>query len=228
MTFSIDIFTLFPEYIDGPSSLALLGKAQEGELVSVSSHDIRKYTKDNHRSVDDQPYGGGPGMVMTPEPLFDAVEDVQPQRPLFVLSASGKKFTQDMAYELSCGDGFSLICGRYEGVDQRVADHLADDEVCVGDFVLAGGEAAALIMIDAVTRLVPGVMGNDTSHAQESFSSESNEDAVLEAPQYSRPASFRGFDVPEVLLSGDHGAIEKWREEQSIAKTKKNRPDLLT
>ncbi len=227
MTFSIDVFTLFPEYIDGPCSLALLGKAQEGGLVSVASHDIRKYTKDVHRSVDDQPYGGGPGMVMTPEPLFDAVEDVQPQRPLFVLSASGKKFTQDMAYELSRGDGFSLICGRYEGVDQRVADHLADDEICVGDFVLAGGEAAALIMIEAVTRLVPGVMGNDTSHAQESFSSESNASAILESPQYSRPASFRGFDVPKVLLSGDHGAIEKWRLEQSIAKTQKNRPDLL-
>lgn len=226
MTFSIDIFTLFPEYVDGPSSLALLGKAQESNLVSVKTHDIRTYTKDVHRSVDDQPYGGGAGMVMTPEPLFDAVEDVQPQRPLFVLSASGKKFTQEMAYELSQGDGFSLICGRYEGVDQRVADHLADGEVSVGDFVLAGGEAAALIMIEAVTRLVPGVMGNDESHVAESFSVGAT-DAVLEAPQYTRPATFRGFDVPDVLLSGDHGAIEKWRVQQSIEKTRKNRLDLV-
>lgn len=164
-------------------------------------------------------------MVMMPEPLFDAVEDVQPQRPLFVLSASGKKFTQEMAYELSQGDGFSLICGRYEGVDQRVADHLADGEICVGDFVLAGGEAAALIMIEAVTRLVPGVMGNDESHANESFSPDS-EGAVLEAPQYTRPSNFRGLEVPHVLLSGDHGAIEKWRHEQSLEKTRQNRSDL--
>ncbi len=226
MSFSIDVFTLFPEYIDGPSSLALLGKAQESHLVSVTTHDIRNYTRDVHRSVDDQPYGGGAGMVMMPEPLFDAVEDVKPQRPLFVLSASGEKFTQKKAYELSRGDGFSLICGRYEGVDQRVADHLADGEICVGDFVLAGGEAAALIMIEAVTRLVPGVMGNDESHVTESFSTDSD-DAILEAPQYTRPSSFRGFDVPDVLLSGDHGAIEKWRREESRRKTQENRSDLL-
>lgn len=226
MTFFIDIFTLFPEYISGPSTLALLGKAQDNDIVKISTHDLRGYTHDVHRSVDDQPYGGGAGMVMMPEPIFDAVEKVQPKRPLYVLSASGKKFTQEMAVELSRGDGFSLICGRYEGVDQRVTDHLADGEICVGDFVLAGGEAGALIVIEAVTRLLDGVMGNDESGVHESFSDTST-DAVLEAPQYTRPASFRGHDVPEVLLSGNHGAIEQWRRDQSVAKTKENRGDLL-
>ena len=226
MTFKIDIFTLFPEYIDGPTSLALLGKAQEKELLSISPHDIRKYSKDIHHSVDDQPYGGGAGMVMMAEPIFEAVEDVKPKRPLFVLSASGKKFNQEMAYELSAGEGFSLICGRYEGIDQRVTDELADGEICVGDFVLAGGESAALIVIEAVTRLVPGVMGNDISHLNESFSNHEL-NAKLEAPQYTRPASFRGLEVPPVLLSGDHEAIARWRIEQSIKKTQENRPDLL-
>lgn len=225
MTFSVDVFTLFPDYIEGPSSLALLGKAQEANLIAIKTHNIRNYSTDLHNSVDDQPYGGGAGMVMTPDPIFSAVDDVQPKRPLFVLSASGKKFTQEMAYDLSKGDGFSLICGRYEGIDQRVSDHLADDEICVGDFILAGGEAAALIMIEAVTRLVPGVMGNDTSHISESFS-DANPNLTLEAPQYTRPAKYRDFDVPAVLLSGDHGAIEQWRAEQGKIKTQQNRPDL--
>lgn len=223
--FEVDVFTLFPEYLDGPSSLALLGKAQNTNLVSIKSHDIRNYTNDVHKSVDDSPFGGGAGMVMAPEPIFLAVEDVKPKRPLYVLSASGKKFTQEMAYELSQGEGFSLICGRYEGIDQRVADHLADGEICVGDFVLAGGEAAALIMIEAVTRLVPGVMGNDNSHLYESFS-KLESSPKLEAPQYTRPAEFRGHAVPEVLLSGDHAKIEQWRVEQGDIKTSKNRPDL--
>lgn len=225
MAFNIDVFTLFPAYIDRPCSLALLGKAQENDLIAINTYDIRNFSHDQHKSVDDQPYGGGAGMVMTPGPIFDAVQKVKPQRPLFVLSASGKKFTQSMAYDLSNGEGFSLICGRYEGIDQRVADELADDEICVGDFVLAGGEAAALIMIEAVTRLLPGVMGNDESHVNESFSADAPGD--LEAPQYSRPADFRGMKVPEVLLSGDHGAIEQWRKEQSGKKKKKNRPDLF-
>lgn len=223
MTFVIDVFTLFPDYIEAPSSLALLGKAQEKELVSITAHNIRDYAKDVHKSVDDQPYGGGAGMVMMAEPLSDAVDDVQPQRPLYVLSASGKKFDQAMAQELSLGGGFSLVCGRYEGIDQRFIDSETDGEICVGDFVLAGGEAAALIMIEAVTRLIPGVMGNDLSGEIESFSDPSR----VEAPQYTRPSSFRGLDVPGVLLSGDHGAIEAWRAEQSEAKTRKNRPDLL-
>lgn len=222
MTFQIDVFTLFPEYIDQPCSLALLGKAQENNLVKVSSHNIRDYAKDNHKTVDDMPYGGGAGMVMMPEPIFDAVEDVKPKRPLYVLSASGKKFDQKLATELSQGEGFSLICGRYEGVDQRVSDHLADGEICVGDFVLAGGEVGALIMIEAVTRLLPGVMGNHESGIIESFSDPN----LVEAPQYTRPAVFRDMQVPEVLLSGNHQAIEAWRTEQSKAKTEQNRPDL--
>jgi tRNA (guanine37-N1)-methyltransferase len=226
MAFQIDVFTLFPGYITQPSSLALLGKAQEQKLVDINAHDIRNYTHDVHRSVDDQPYGGGAGMVMTPGPIFEAVEDVQPQRPLFVLSAAGKKFDQSFARELSQGEGFSLICGRYEGIDQRVIDHCADGEISVGDFVLAGGEAAALIVIEAVTRLVPGVMGNDQSGVHESFSY-AGSTKRLEAPQYTRPQEFRGWDVPEVLLSGDHGAIEKWREAASQEKTQQNRPDLL-
>jgi len=226
MSFQIDVFTLFPEYIEGPCSLALLGKAQESNLVSINSHNIRDYSKDTHNKVDDTPFGGGAGMVMTVQPIFDAVKSVEPKRPLIVLSASGKKFDQDKAVELSKLDGFSLICGRYEGIDQRVADELADEEICVGDFVLAGGESAALIIIEAVTRLLPGVMGNEDSHVNESFSKE-NMSGLLEAPQYTRPADYEGMQVPEILLSGDHGEIEKWRKDQSLKKTQKNRPDLL-
>ncbi len=225
MSFQIDVFTLFPEYIKSPCSLALLGKAQENDLLIIDTHNIRDYAKDVHKSVDDKPFGGGAGMVMMPEPIFDAVEDVNPCRPLIVMSASGKKFDQEKALELSKGDGFSLVCGRYEGIDERVVNELADDELCVGDFILAGGEVAALIVIEAVTRLIPGVMGNDDSAAVESFSEGGN---LLEAPQYTRPASFRGFEVPEVLLSGNHGEILKWRREQSQIKTVKNRPDLTS
>jgi len=226
MTFDIDVFTLFPQYIDGPCSLALLGKAQESGLVSVTSHDIRLFSKDPHNKVDDTPFGGGAGMVMTVQPIFDAIRSVKPKRPLIVLSASGKKFDQKKSESLSKLDGFSLICGRYEGIDQRVGDEIADEEICVGDFVLAGGEAAALIVIEAVTRLIPGVMGNVESGINESFST-ANLNGLLEAPQYSRPSNFEGLEVPSVLLSGDHGEIEKWRNTQSLLKTQKNRPDLL-
>ena len=225
MSFKIDVFTLFPSYIDVPCSLALLGKAQNANLLSINSHDIRKYSNDPHKKVDDTPYGGGPGMVMSIQPIYDAVKEVKPVRPLYVLSASGKKFDQRMAEDLSSGSGFSLICGRYEGIDQRVADHIADGEICVGDFVLGGGESAALCVIEAVTRLVDGVMGNESSQFEESFSS-MKRGSVLEAPQYTRPAQFEGFEVPGVLLSGDHGEIEKWRETQSVIRTEKNRPDL--
>lgn len=232
MTFQIDVFTLFPEYIQTPSSLALLGKAQDQNLLSVKAHNFRDYAKDVHKSVDDQPYGGGAGMVLSPEPIFDAVEDVNPKRPLYVLSASGKKFDQKLARELSEGDGFSLICGRYEGIDQRVADELCDGEISIGDFVLAGGEVAAMVIIEAVTRLIPGVMGNSESHLEESFSINSeatkSESDLVEFPQYTRPADFRGLKVPEVLLSGDHSKIAQWRREQSRERTTKNRPDLLS
>jgi tRNA (guanine37-N1)-methyltransferase len=218
----IDVFTIFPEYLDTPLRVSLLGRAQETGLLDVRLHDPRADTNDKHRSVDDEPFGGGAGMVMTPEPLFAAVERVDPARPLFLLSASGRRFDQACARELAAGDGFSLICGRYEGVDQRVADHLCDDELSVGDFVLAGGEAAALVVIEAVTRLLPGVMGNADSARDESFN-----DLLLEYPQYTRPAVFRGWEVPEVLRSGDHGRIAAWRAEQARERTRARRPELI-
>src|SRR6476619_8002631 len=200
----IDVFTIFPEYLEGPLGLSLIGRARERGLVDLRLHDPRDHTDDRHRTVDDAPFGGGPGMVMRPEPLFDAVEAAQPPRPLLLLSASGRRFDQAMARELAAGAGFSLLCGRYEGVDQRVADHLCDGEVSVGDFVLAGGEAAALVVIETVARLVPGGLGNQASTDEESFS-----DGLLEYPQFTRPATFRGWGVPEILLSGDHGRIAR-------------------
>jgi tRNA (guanine37-N1)-methyltransferase len=218
----IDVFTIFPEYLDPPLQVSLLGRARETGILDVRLHDPRDDTADKHRSVDDEPFGGGAGMVMTPEPLFAAVERVGPPRPLFLLSASGRRFDQKCARELAEGVGFSLICGRYEGVDQRVADHLCDDELSVGDFVLAGGEAAALVVIEAVARLLPGVMGNADSARDESFN-----DSLLEYPQYTRPAVFRGWEVPEVLRSGDHGRIAAWRTEQARERTRARRPELL-
>ena len=185
-------------------------------------HDPRDYATDRHRSVDDAPFGGGPGMVMMPGPLFAAVEAADPPRPLFLLAPSGRRFDQAWARELAATPGFSLLCGRYEGVDQRVADHLCDGELSVGDFVLAGGEAAALVVIEAVARLVPGVLGNDESTDVESFG-----DGLLEYPQYTRPAEFRGWEVPEVLRGGDHGRVERWRRAQALRRTMARRPDLV-
>ena len=218
----IDVFTIFPEYLDPPLRVSLLGRARETGLLDVRLHDPRDDTVDKHRNVDDEPFGGGAGMVMTPEPLFTAVERVAPPRPLYLLSASGRRFDQACARDLAAGDGFSMICGRYEGVDQRVADHLCDDELSVGDFVLAGGEAAALVVIEAVTRLLPGVMGNADSARDESFN-----DALLEYPQYTRPAVFRGWEVPEILRSGDHARIAAWRAQQARQRTRERRPELL-
>jgi tRNA (guanine37-N1)-methyltransferase len=223
----VDVFTLFPEFLEGPLSISLLGKARAAGLVDVRLHDPRAFTTDRHRSVDDTPFGGGAGMVMLPEPLFDAVEATAPPRPLLLLSASGKRFDQRRAGELASGDGFSLVCGRYEGVDQRVADHLCDGELSIGDYVLAGGEAAALVVIEAVTRLLPGVMGNDASSGDESFSEASFGEALLEYPQYTRPAEFRGATVPEVLRSGDHARISRWRHAQALRRTRQRRPELL-
>jgi tRNA (guanine37-N1)-methyltransferase len=219
----IDVFTIFPEYFESPLRTSLLGRAHEARLLDVRLHDPREFTTDAHRSVDDAPFGGGAGMVMAPEPLFAAVEAADPVRPLLLLSASGPRFDQTIARELAAGPGFSLVCGRYEGVDQRVADHLCDGELSVGDFVLAGGEAAALVVVEAVVRLVPGVMGNDDSALDESFT-----DGLLEYPQYTRPADFRGHTVPPVLLSGDHARIERWRRAQALRRTLTRRPDLLT
>jgi len=219
----IDVFSIFPGYLEGPLGLSLLGRAREAGLLDVRVHDPRAFTTDRHRSVDDVPAGGGPGMVMIPEPLFAAVEAVAPPRPLFLLAPGGRPFDQAVATDLAAGGGCSLICGRYEGVDQRVADHLCDGELSVGDFVLNGGEAAALVVIEAVARLVPGVLGNETSTAEESFAA-----GLLEHPQYTRPAEFRGWVVPEVLRSGDHARVARWRRAQSLRRTLDRRPDLLT
>jgi tRNA (guanine37-N1)-methyltransferase len=218
----IDVFTIFPEYLEAPLRVSVVGRARESGLLDVRLHDPREVTTDRHRSVDDEPFGGGAGMVMMPGPLFDAVEAAQPPRPLLLLSASGRRFDHAAAAELGAGDGFSLICGRYEGVDQRVADHLCDGELSIGDFVLAGGEAAALVVIEAVVRLRAGVLGNDASAGDESFT-----DGMLEYPQYTRPATFRGWSVPEVLRSGDHQRIARWRRARALRRTAERRPDLL-
>jgi tRNA (guanine37-N1)-methyltransferase len=218
----IDVFTIFPEWFAGPFDASLLGKARAAGRLDLRVHDLRAHTTDRHRSVDDTPYGGGAGMVMAPEPIFAAVEAATPARPLLLLSAAGRRFDHSVATELAVGDGFSLLCGRYEGVDQRVADELCDGELSVGDFVLAGGEAAAAVVVDAVARLVPGVMGNEASATDESFAA-----GLLEYPQYTRPAEFRGHAVPEVLLSGDHARVERWRRAQALRRTLARRPDLL-
>ncbi len=217
----VDVFSIFPEYFEGPLQASLLGRARAAGLLDVQLHDPRDSAVDRHRTVDDTPFGGGAGMVMAPGPLFTAFETSGALRPLFLLSASGRRFDQATARELASGPGFSLLCGRYEGVDQRVADHLCDDEFSVGDYVLAGGEPAALVVIDAVARLVPGVMGNAVSAADESFS-----DGLLEYPQYTRPADFRGYQVPEVLRSGDHARVARWRRAQALRRTLTRRPDL--
>jgi tRNA (guanine37-N1)-methyltransferase len=219
----IDVFSIFPDYFDSPLDASLLGRARADGLLEVRVHDPRVFTTDRHRSVDDAPYGGGAGMVMAPGPLWDAVEAVGPPRPLLLLSPGGRRFDQAVARELAALPGFSMLCGRYEGVDQRVADHLCDGELTVGDYVLAGGEAAALVVIDAVARLVPGVMGNAESAADESFAG-----GLLEYPQYTRPADFRGWEVPEVLRGGDHALMARWRRAQALHRTLVRRPDLLT
>ena len=223
----IDVFTIFPQLVDGFAAEGLLGKARTRGLVDLRVHDPREHTTDVHRSVDDTPFGGGAGMVMRPEPIFAAVEAGAPPRPLLLLSASGRRFDQGMAEELAAGGGFSLLCGRYEGVDERVAEHLCDGELSIGDFVLNGGEVAALVVIEAVARLVPGVMGNEVSATEESFASKDGRAGLLEHPQYTRPADFRGWEVPEVLRSGDHARIARWRRAMALARTAERRPDLL-
>jgi tRNA (guanine37-N1)-methyltransferase len=218
----VDVFSIFPEFFDAPLSVSIVGRAREAGLLDVRVHDPRAFADDRHHTVDDAPFGGGPGMVMMPAPLFAAVESAAPPRPLLLLSASGERFGQDRARHLAAGRGFSLLCGRYEGVDQRVADHLCDGELSIGDFVLAGGEAAAVVVIEAVTRLLPGALGNEVSPDDESFSA-----GLLEYPQYTRPAEFRAYPVPEVLRSGDHGRVARWRAAQSLRRTLERRPDLL-
>ncbi|MEY2464691.1 MAG: tRNA (guanine37-N1)-methyltransferase [Acidimicrobiaceae bacterium] len=219
----IDVFTIFPEMVEGFASLSLLGKARERGLLDVRVHDLRASASDPHRSVDDSPFGGGAGMVLLPEPLFASVEAANPPRPLYLLGPGGRRLDQDVARELAAHDaGFSLLCGRYEGVDARVREHLVDGELSVGDYVLAGGEVAAMVVLEAVGRLVPGVMGNEASAGDESFA-----DGLLEYPQYTRPADFRGWAVPEVLRSGDHARVARWRRAQALARTIIERPDLI-
>ena len=222
MTFRIDIFTIFPELVETMASASVIGRSRTAGTLDVRVHDLRMAATDRHRSVDDAPFGGGAGMVMMPQPLFDAVEAVDPPRPLFYLSPAGSRFDQAMARELAATTGFSLLCGRYEGVDERVCRHLVDGELSVGDVVLAGGESAALLVLEAVGRCVPGVLANEASAVEESFS-----DGLLEYPQYTRPAQFRGWDVPDVLRSGDHARVARWRRAQSLARTIERRPDLI-
>jgi tRNA (guanine37-N1)-methyltransferase len=218
----IDVFTIFPGLIRNFCSETLLGRAQQKGLLEINAHDLREGADDRHRSVDDTPFGGGAGMVLAPEPVFRAVEAHDSPRPLFLLSPGGRKFDQRFAQELAQLSGFSLLCGRYEGVDQRITDNLCDGEISIGDFVLAGGEVAALTIIEATTRLVPGVMGNDKSGEDESFAT-----GMLEYPQYTRPASFRDWDVPEVLQSGNHRLIEEWRTAAALKRTLQHRPDVI-
>jgi tRNA (guanine37-N1)-methyltransferase len=219
----IDVFSIFPEVVDTFCRASLLGKARTAGLLDLRTHDLRDHTADPHRTVDDTPFGGGAGMLMRPEPVFAAVEAADPPRPLLLLGPGGRRFDQAWAEELAAGDGLSLLCGRYEGVDHRIRQHLVDGELSVGDVVLAGGEVAACLVIEAVTRLVPGVMGNETSPHTESFGRR----GLLEEPQYTRPAEFRGWEVPEVLRSGDHGRIARWRHAQAVYRTLLLRPDLI-
>jgi tRNA (guanine37-N1)-methyltransferase len=218
----VDVFTIFPDLVEDFAGTALIGKARHGGLLDVRVHDLRMATTDAHRTVDDAPFGGGAGMVLMPEPIFAAVEAVDPPRPLYLLGPGGRRLDQAMARELAGGEGFSLLCGRYEGVDARVVEHLVDDELSIGDFVLAGGEVAAMAVLEAVGRLVPGVMGNEASATEESFS-----DGLLEYPQYTRPAAFRGWTVPDVLRSGDHAKVAAWRRAQALDRTQRVRPDLI-
>jgi len=256
-----DIITIFPEFFGGPLDYGIVRRAREARLVEVGIHDLRDFTHDRHRTVDDRPFGGGEGMVMKPEPVFEAVErlvyrghahggsDVPAGTAVVLLSAAGKMFRQETARRLAQLEQIVLICGRYEGVDERVAEHLATDELSIGDFVLSGGELPAAMIVEAVTRLVPGALGNEDSTLNESFSvaegemggaqqaaplqaaSQSahlNGRGILDYPHYTRPQTFRGWDVPEVLVSGNHEEIRRWRREKALEKTRRNRPDLLT
>ena len=220
-----DVFTLFPEVFPPYLGVGVLEKAVERGLVEVCLHDIREHTHDKHRMTDDTPYGGGGGMVMKPEPLFEVVETIlgsPPEAPVVLLTPQGDLFTQGIAAELAGHDRIGLICGRYEGVDERVREHLVTREISIGDFVLTGGELPALLVMDAVSRLLPGVLGDPDGAARDSHAA-----GLLEHPHYTRPFSFRGWDVPEILRSGDHARIERWRREQSLLRTIQRRPDLI-
>src|SRR5580698_10253345 len=246
----IDILTIFPDFFRGTLDYGIVRRARETGLVEISIHDLRAFTKDKHRTVDDRPFGGGEGMVLKPEPIFECVEsfgDVAPRaarlsgaakRSVILLSAQGRRLDQALAAELSALDRIVLICGRYEGVDERISEHLADREISIGDYVLSGGELGAAVIVDTVTRLIPGAVGNQNSTRQESFtdhaelagdgpSSTCVSGGLLDYPHYTRPADYRGMTVPEVLVNGNHDQIRSWRRRTALAKTLRNRPDLL-
>lgn len=220
-----DIFTLFPEMFAGVFDESILKRAREAGLLQIGLHDIRDATTDKHHVTDDYTYAGGGGMVMKPEPIFAAVEAVlgaPPQVPVILLSPQGRVFDQRIAYELAQHPRLALICGHYEGVDERVREHLATDEISIGDYVLTGGEIPAMIIVDAVARLIPGVLGDPAAPRKDSHAT-----GLLEGPQYTRPAEFRGWRVPDILLSGNHALVEKWRRRESLRRTLERRPDLL-
>jgi tRNA (guanine37-N1)-methyltransferase len=221
----IDVLTLFPEMFQGIFDLGIMKRAIEQKLVSIGVHNIRDYSHDKHHTVDDYPYGGGAGMVLKPEPIFEAVESIDRKEgtPIILLSPQGRLFTQKVAQELAQHSHLILICGRYEGVDERVRQHLASDEISIGDYVLSGGELAAMVIIESVFRLVPGVLGSE-----ESPRDDSHVGGLLEYPHYTRPPDYRGWPVPEVLLSGNHAQIDRWRREQAIRRTLAQRPELLS
>ncbi len=218
----INVLTIFPEYLREPLALSIPGRAAEAGLAEYRIVDLRDYTHDRHRTVDDEPFGGGAGMVMKPEPFFEALDALEPAGPVILLSARGRKFDHATAVRYALAKELTLLCGRYKGVDERVARELADEEISIGDYVLSGGEPAALVVIDAVVRLLPGALGDHESASSDSFYEE-----LLSPPQYTRPAEYRGMEVPEVLRSGDHAAIEAWRRAQAEEATRRRRPDLL-
>jgi len=227
----VNIITIFPDYFREAFDYGIVRRARAAELVDIKAHDLRSWASAKHHVVDDRPFGGGDGMVLKPEPIFAAVEslagarqrkDVAANKRVVLLSPQGKPFTQTLARELAASEQLVLVCGRYEGVDERVADSLVTDEISIGDYVLSGGEPAALVVVDAVVRLIPGALGSETSAATESFS-----DGLLDYPHYTRPAEFEGLRVPEILLTGHHAEIARWRCEAALEKTKRNRPDLL-
>ncbi len=225
-----DIITIFPGFFEGPLNHGIIRRARERKLIDTRVHDLREYARDRHHTVDDRPFGGGDGMVLKPEPIFEAVEALPKTGEsieVVVLSASGRSFSQAEALRLSHADQIVLVCGRYEGIDQRVTEHLATMEISIGDFIVSGGEVAATVVVDAVTRYVPGAVGKEESILRDSFSDPATIGTALEHPHFTRPAKFRGWRVPDVLLSGDHGAVARWRRTESLRKTLKNRPDLI-
>ncbi len=219
-----DVITIFPEMFAPILNESIIKRAQQKKKVAIRVHDLRAYTKDKHKKVDDRPFGGGPGMVMTPQPFFDAVKRIKGKRrgKVVLMSPSGKRLTQKLVRDLAKDKNLILLCGHYEGVDERVREKLVDESISIGDYVLTGGEIPAMVLIDCVTRLLPGVVGKEASLTDESF-----EGGLLEYPHYTRPANFRGAKVPDVLLSGNHLAIKKWRQEQARRVTRRNRPDLI-